>query len=412
MLKLLTLPIELLRVAFYALRGLVDALKARHRLRFEFTVLIDAPRDVVWRLSTADRIVLRGPPVVEVSCEAVPDSDGLSVTRFVVSGQPRIQVVTRKLEHDESKGISFARTVPHTLSVPPEDGRDCETGLKVEATPRGTVLTMSNELTVRSFRDRIVYPIGLRRMASLIKRECEAEAGTHSRLAALANHGLVLSAVALVSFWYLLGWQQALLLSIVVLLHEAGHVAGMRMTGVGVRGIYLIPFFGGAVVPKTAYRTEGRLGFIALMGPSMSLVPTLGLAAMYRVTGELQFLQAASLFAIINVINLLPINPLDGGLILNSLIGSVSRKSAQIAGWIGVLAGFGLAIYWQSFLIGIPFLLFGLQRYLAGSRTIELEPLSLAGGIALALASIATLALSPLCSTTPGRLRPRRRLPV
>jgi Zn-dependent protease len=393
MLKLLTLPIELLRVALYALRGLVDALRARNRLRFEFTVLINAPREAVWRLSTAERVVLHGPPVVEVLRETVPDSDGLSVTRLAVSGQPRAQVVTRELERDEAKGISLARTVRHALSVPPEGGRDCVTGLTVEATPQGTALTVFNELTVRSFRDRIVYPIGLLRMANLIKQQCEEEAGTHSRLAAIANHGLVLSVVAFLSFWYLLGWQLALLFSIVVVVHEAGHVAGMRMVGVGVRGIYLIPFFGGAVVPKTAYRTEGRLGFIALMGPGLSLIPTLSLAAMFPATGEYHFLQAAWMFAMMNVINLLPIYPLDGGLIFNSLVGSVSRKSALIAGWIGVLAGLGLAIYWQSFLVGIPFLLFGLQRYLAGSRGIELEPLSIAGGTALALASIATFAL-------------------
>ena len=62
MLGLLTLPIELLRLAFYAFQGLVDALSARNRLRSEFTVLINASRDAVWRLGTADRFVLDGPP--------------------------------------------------------------------------------------------------------------------------------------------------------------------------------------------------------------------------------------------------------------------------------------------------------------------------------------------------------------
>ena len=45
MLGLLKLPIELLRLAFYALQGLVDALSARNRLRSEFTVLINASRE-------------------------------------------------------------------------------------------------------------------------------------------------------------------------------------------------------------------------------------------------------------------------------------------------------------------------------------------------------------------------------
>jgi Zn-dependent protease len=393
MLALLTLPIELMRLAFYALQGLVDALRARNRLQLKFTVLVKAPRDTVWRLGTADHVVLDGPPVMEISREPLPDSAELWLTRVALNGQPRAQSVSRELERDESKGILRSRAVAHALSVPPEGGREVETGLLVEATPGGTMLTMFGELTARSFRDRIVYPVGLRRMASLVKQQCEKEAGTHSRLAALGNHGLVLSTMALLSFCYLFGWELGLLLSIVIVVHEAGHVAAMLMVGVGVRGIYIVPFFGGAAVPKTAYRTEGRLGFIALMGPGLSLIPTLGLLAGYSATGNIHLRQAAEMFAVINVANLLPIYPLDGGLILNALIGSVSRKSALIAVWIGILTGLGLAIYLQSFLIGVPFLLFALQRYLASSQTIELERLSLAGGITLTLASIATFVL-------------------
>jgi Zn-dependent protease len=393
MLKLLALPIELLRIALYALLGVADALRARTRLNREFSVLINAPRDAVWQISTADHLVLDGPPVLELSREPLPGSNGLWLNRILVSGQPRGQAVTRELMRDEAQGILIAEVVPHELCVPPEGGRNAKSGLKIEATAQGTTLTMSSEVTVLAFRDRITYPLSLRRTVTLIKEKCEAEAGTHSRLTAFANHGLVLSAAAFLSFCYLLGWQLGLLLSIVVAVHEAGHVAAMLMTGVGVRGIYLIPFFGGAAVPRTAYGSEGRLGFIALMGPGFSLIPTLGLWAMYSANGSPELLQAAQMFAIINAVNLLPIYPLDGGLVLNALIGSVSRKVALVVGWAGVLIGLALAVYMTSFLIGIPFLLFALQRYLTNHQLTQLERLSLRGGIALALAAISVFAL-------------------
>ena len=393
MLRLLALPIELLRIAFYVLQGLLDAIQSRNRPRFASTVLIRAPREAVWRFNTASLIVLNGPPVIEIAHGPLPDVPGLWLTRVAVSGQPRAQAVSREIVRDEDQGILTSRAVEHALSVPPEDGRDREIGLTVETTPEGTALTMFNELTIRSFRDRIVYPMGLRRMADMIKQQCELEAGTHSQLAEIANHGLVLSVLALLSFCYLFGWKSALLLSIVIAVHEAGHAAAMLMTGVGVRGIYLIPFFGGAAIPKTAYHSEGRLGFIALMGPGFSLIPTLGLFAMYRASGRIELLEATQMIAVINAANLLPIYPLDGGLILNALVGSVNRTFAVIMGWIGVLVGLGLAIYFQSFLIGIPFLLFALQRYLSGHQTMALQPLTLKGGIALALASIVTMIL-------------------
>ncbi|MDA9411233.1 hypothetical protein [Bradyrhizobium sp. CCBAU 45384] len=89
MLRLLALPIEMLRIAFYALQGLFDTLRARNRLNLEFNVLVNAPRDDLWQFSTADHMVLDGPPVLEISRAPVPDSDGLWLTRVLVSGQRR-----------------------------------------------------------------------------------------------------------------------------------------------------------------------------------------------------------------------------------------------------------------------------------------------------------------------------------
>ncbi|MBR0750639.1 hypothetical protein JQ604_00410 [Bradyrhizobium jicamae] len=394
MLSLLTLPIELLHLAFYIVQGVVDALRGRNRLRFAVEVAVNAPREAVWRFCSASRMLLDGPPPMEIVTEPIPDGDGLLLSRVSINGQLRAQGVARETERDEVKGVIRARSVAHQLAIPPEGGRDIETGLMITATPSGTALTMSYELTVRAFRDRIVYPIGVRRLASQIGRQCEKEAGASSRLTEFANHGLVLSAAALLSFCYLFGWKAGLLLAVVIVIHEAGHAAAMWVSGVGVRAIYLIPFFGGAAVPRTSYGSDARLGFVALMGPCLSVIPTLGLYALYRQTGSFNLAMAAEMFAFINVANLLPIYPLDGGLILNALIGSVSRRSALIAGWVGIIAGLGLAAYLQSFLIGIPFLLFGLQRYLtSGNITIELKRMTLADGIALTLASIATVAV-------------------
>jgi len=109
MLGLLNLPIELLRIGFYALKGIVDALSARDRLRFESTVLINAAREAVWRFNAADRMVLDGPPLMEISSEPLPDSADLLPTRVAVSGQPRSQGVSREIERDETRGVIGAQ---------------------------------------------------------------------------------------------------------------------------------------------------------------------------------------------------------------------------------------------------------------------------------------------------------------
>jgi Zn-dependent protease len=393
MLRLLELPISLLRFAFYALCALVDALSGRNWLRVERAVQIAAPRDVVWRFVNADRVVFDGPPVTEIVTEPLPEDAELRLVRYSINGNEWCRVVVRQDIHDEAASMLVGQQVPHALTWPREFETDCRSGVKLAPLPNATELALFNEMTIRSFRERITLRLGIDRHIGQIKQQIEKETGTQSQLVTFANHGLLLSLLALLSFWYLLGWQDALLLGVIVVLHELGHAAAMRMVGVEVQGRYLVPFVGGAAVPKSAYPSEGALGFVALMGPGFSLIPTFGLLALVSGSDDELLLKTVSMFAFINGANLLPIYPLDGGLILNALLGSLDRRLALVAGWIGVLIGLGAALALKSWLIGIPFMLFALQRYLSRGRTLELRRLSLAGGMVLVLAFVATFAL-------------------
>src|SRR5262245_1343542 len=318
MLALVRLPLELLWLAYYIFLASADTMAGRRRRRFQSRVLIKAHRH--------------------------------AVSSFVAS----------EIGLDETKGTAGLE-MPQGSSPPRADGSDYCFRAKLEAGPGGTALTLHVEVTFETFAQRIRCPLAVRQEAIRIKWQCEKEAGTQSEIAELANHWLVLSFLALLSFWYLWGWQEALLIALIVVLHELGHAAAMRLVGIQVQGIYLIPFFGGAAVPKTAYRSLGQLGFVALMGPGFSLIPTLALAWLYYRTADSWALHAAFMFALINGSNLLPIYPLDGGRILSALLASLSRHVANAAAWLGVLTGLGAALYVQSLLLGIPFLFFALQ---------------------------------------------------
>jgi Zn-dependent protease len=351
MLALVRLPLELLCVAVYIFLAAVDSITGRRRRRFQSRVLIKAPRDAV--------------------CGFVDSQIGL----------------------DETKGTARLEIMPRGPSPPPAACCDYYFRADLEAVPGGTALTLHVEVTFGSFGQRIRCPVAVRQEATRIKWHCEKEAGAQSQLAELANHWLVLSCLALLSFWYLWGWREALLIALVVVLHELGHAAAMQMVGIPVQGIYLIPFLGGAAVPKTAYRSLGQLGFVTLMGPGFSLIPTLALAWLYYKTADTWALHAAFMFALINGGNLLPIYPLDGGQILNAVLSSLSRHIANAAAWVGVLTGLGAALYLQSLLLGIPFLFFALQLAPSGTRTAGLRRLTSLSGAALVLAFVATFAL-------------------
>jgi Zn-dependent protease len=392
LLSLLRLPIELALFLGYFLLAVADTIAGRKRRRFESTVLFRAPREAVWRFFSAKRMVLEGPPTtIELAVEPVPGEDGLMLTRVTVAGRELGRAVSRTLRHDAEAGISLSEIVPHELTMPPLEGTDYIAGVAIKEVPGGTAVTRHYEVTFGSFAQRVKVPFGMHAMGARLKRQCEKDAGTQSRLAQLANHWLVLSMLAIASFSFLLGWQDALLITLVVVLHELGHAAAMRMVGIPVQGIYLIPFFGGVAVPKAAYRSQGQLGFVALMGAGFSLLPTLALVGLYYATGDALALHAALMFALINGLNLLPIYPLDGGLILNTLLGSLNMRLARWASWGGVLVGLGIGAYLHSALIGLPFVLFAVGLFLAGGRSLGLKRLSALGGGALMLAFAGTL---------------------
>lgn len=107
----------------------------------------------------------------------------------------------------------------------------------------------------------------------------------------------------------------------IVFIHELGHVAAAKMVGVNVISVQMLPFGGVAVMDDTAQLTAGREIIIALAGPLQNMV-LIGLAWLFHAFGLWEgpfmsyFIHSNLLIALFN---LLPILPLDGGKICQSL---------------------------------------------------------------------------------------------
>ena len=185
--------------------------------------------------------------------------------------------------------------------------------------------------------------------------------------------------------------QQALLISGIIILHELGHAAAMLMVGIPVKGIYLVPFFGGAAIAAAPYRSEGQIGFVALMGPAFSLVPTLAFATAAQETGQPALLQAVQMSAIINLLNLAPIIPFDGGIVLKAALVSMSRTAAQIAGLAGAALGLYGAWFLRDPVLGL-FVVLGLLVTRQLKTAPAKEPMRWPSALLLLLAFAATIA--------------------
>ena len=143
------------------------------------------------------------------------------------------------------------------------------------------------------------------------------------------------SATALVSVAaYALIWTWKFALGFVILLfiHEMGHVLQLRREGIKATAPLFIPFLGALVgmkeLPKDA-AAEARVG---LAGPVLGSLGCLIPLGIWLATGEELFQALAYIGFFLNLINLLPVLPLDGG-----------RAMAALSPWMW-LAGFAMLI--------------------------------------------------------------------
>ena len=137
---------------------------------------------------------------------------------------------------------------------------------------------------------------------------------------------------------------------VLVWVHEMGHVLQLRREGIAASAPMFIPFLGAFVamkqMPKDAL-AEARVG---LAGPVLGTLGGLATLGLYAVTREPLFLGLAYFNFIINLFNLAPLLPLDGG----RAVGAMSLVF-QLVGLVVMVALFFVApIMAIVALIGVP----------------------------------------------------------
>ena len=146
---------------------------------------------------------------------------------------------------------------------------------------------------------------------------------------------LVTAASALVSvgaYSLLWGWQFAIGFVVLLFVHEMGHVIALRREGVKASAPMFVPFLGAVIMARTLgddALAEARVG---LAGPILGTIGSAAVAIVGLVThtGLLEALGYIGFF--LNLFNLLPVVPLDGG-----------RAMAAMAPWMWFL-GFGAMV--------------------------------------------------------------------
>jgi Zn-dependent protease len=179
---------------------------------------------------------------------------------------------------------------------------------------------------------------------------------------------LALFGASAASYTVIFGWKVAVMILLLLFLHEGGHLWAMKKRGMKTKGMYFIPFMGAAAVPDEAFSSRESENFVALMGPTVGLLLSVLAYVIFVFTGDLEFVAAAGWMAVINLLNLLPILPLDGGRVLRSISFSFGSLKGIIFVIIGMVVGaavlvkMGLWLFVIIIPIGLGEVIFDFKR--------------------------------------------------
>jgi Zn-dependent protease len=151
------------------------------------------------------------------------------------------------------------------------------------------------------------------------------------KLKVLTTSGSMLVSVAAYSLIW--GWKFALGFVVLLFVHEMGHVIQLRREGVPASAPMFIPFMGALVWAKSLGGNALAEARVGLAGPVLGSLGAAACIPIADATGNEMFRALAFTGFFLNLFNLLPVVPLDGG-----------RAMAAMSPWMWYLGLFGIVL--------------------------------------------------------------------
>jgi Zn-dependent protease len=137
--------------------------------------------------------------------------------------------------------------------------------------------------------------------------------------------------VSIAAYALIWGWAFAVGFVVLLLLHEVGHVIQLRREGIKASAPMFIPFLGAVIAAKSMGNDAAAEARVGLAGPILGSIATLVPLGIWLATDN-EFWQALAYVGFfLNLLNLLPVLPLDGG-----------RAMAALSPWVWVAGYAGL----------------------------------------------------------------------
>jgi Zn-dependent protease len=205
--------------------------------------------------------------------------------------------------------------------------------------------------TRESFFKRRIAPIGAAILALLAK--IKSVLLLLPKIKVLTTAGTMAVSIAAYTtiwgFWFAMGFV------VLLLVHEMGHVIELRRLGIRASAPMFIPFLGAVVASKSLGENALAEARVGLAGPVLGTVGSAACLVIWQITGHDYWRALGYTGFFLNLFNLLPVVPLDGG-----------RAMAAMSPWMWFLGFAGivaLAVLFPNPIILIIALLAAYETY-------------------------------------------------
>jgi Zn-dependent protease len=153
------------------------------------------------------------------------------------------------------------------------------------------------------------------------------------------------------------GWKFAMGFVILLFLHELGHVLASRIVGLKSSNPVFIPFLGAVIKIQDPVNVKMEAN-VAIGGPALGTLSALACLALYLWTDDILMLVLSYTACLLNLFNLIPCAPLDGG--------RIAAAISPHMWWVGTIAT-GLLFLFTSNIFLLIILVFSLIRLWMGN---------------------------------------------
>jgi Zn-dependent protease len=162
-------------------------------------------------------------------------------------------------------------------------------------------------------------------------------------------------AVSVAAYSFVFGWPFAAGFVVLLLVHEMGHVIALRREGIKASAPMFIPFMGAVISARSLGHNALAEARVGLAGPILGSIGSAACILIWHATGADVWRALAFTGFFLNLFNLLPVVPLDGG-----------RAMAAMSPWmwfVGFAGLLALAILFPNPIIFIIIVIGGFETY-------------------------------------------------